>query len=152
MKERESDGLRRAIAALPYRSPSAGFGGRVLAALAAEQAAAALGWKLLAGAGALCAAWCALLLLGAAWAVAANSSAIVEALASPGELWAQAKFAGYLLLRAAAGAVRYAGLLLSASDPGAAALSAAPGAGAAALIAALAAAGLVRRPAVLAGK
>jgi hypothetical protein len=62
--------IAAAIAALPYRSPSAGFKGRVLAAIAAQAAAREqLGWAIKA-AGAMTASWAALVGLAAAGPVA----------------------------------------------------------------------------------
>lgn len=61
-----TDRLAAAIAALPYRAPSAGFKGRVLAAIAAQAAdEARLGWALK-GLAALTVSWAGLLSLAAA--------------------------------------------------------------------------------------
>lgn len=113
------DRIAAAIAALPYRTPSAGFRSRVMAAVAAEAAARErLGWAVK-GLGALTASWAGLVGLlsaGPLWRLAADYAPLA---AEPGGLSQVARLLG---ARAALLAGKAAAALPLARELGAAAL------------------------------
>lgn len=140
METGKNDKLAAAIKALPYRSPSAGFRARVLAAVAAEAAARErLGWAVR-GLGALTAAWAGLVGLVSAGPLFNFAADYAPLALEPGGL----ALAGRLLAaRAALLAGKAAAAVSFARELGAAAQAHLPAAHEIA-IAALLGAGLIR--------
>ena len=115
-----TDRLAAAIAALPYRTPSAGFKGRVLAAIAEQAAAEArLAWAVK-GLAALTASWTALLGLAAAGPLYRLAADYAPLALEPG---GAAQLLRLLGARAALLAGKLAGAAAAARDLGALALA-----------------------------
>lgn len=118
--------IARAVAALPYRRPRAGFSARVLAAAAAAPAAVpGADWRAFAlkGAGIMLSSWTALLAALAAGPVYAFVTEAAPLLAEPGALGAALSLLG---ARGALLLVKVSGFFSLASDLGAAAAAALP--------------------------
>ncbi len=77
-----SDNIAKAIRALPYRGPRAGFSARVMAAIAKEQSSPVAG--LIGAAELLVAGWSALVAFAAAGLIGSNWTAIAAFLIQPG--------------------------------------------------------------------